>query len=77
MTRARRICTSSARRLPYKLISPTRCNQAFSSARFDELTDKNLPAVPVLAVEVLFRSGRLVDLNLKRAAHERMGTPSY
>ncbi|MGH3885251.1 MAG: Uma2 family endonuclease [Pseudonocardiaceae bacterium] len=46
-------------------------------ARFDELTDKNLPAAPVLAVEVLSPSGRLIDLNLKRAAYERMGTPSY
>jgi Uma2 family endonuclease len=31
----------------------------------------------VLAVEVLSPSGRLIDLNLKRAAYERMGTPSY
>jgi Uma2 family endonuclease len=46
-------------------------------ARFDELTDKNLPAAPVLAVEVLSPSGRLIDLNLKRAAYERMGTRSY
>jgi Uma2 family endonuclease len=46
-------------------------------ARFDELTDKNLPAAPVLAVEVLSPSGRLIDLNLKRAAYERMRTPSY
>lgn len=46
-------------------------------ARFDELTDKNLPAAPVLAVEVLSPSGRLIDLNLKRAAYQRMGTPSY
>lgn len=46
-------------------------------ARGDELTEKNLPAAPVLAVEVLSPSGRLVDLNLKRAAYERMGTPSY
>lgn len=46
-------------------------------ARFEELTDKNLPAAPVLAVEVLSPSGRLIDLNLKRAAYERMGTPSY
>ena len=45
--------------------------------RFDELTDKNLPAAPVLAVEVLSPSGRLIDLNLKRAAYQRMGTPSY
>jgi Uma2 family endonuclease len=46
-------------------------------ARFDQLTDKNLPAAPVLAVEVLSLSGRLIDLNLKRAAYQRMGTPSY
>ncbi len=46
-------------------------------ARFDQLTDKNLPTAPVLAVEVLSRSGRLIDLNLKHAAYERMGTPSY
>ncbi len=30
----------------------------------------------MLAVEVLSPSGRLIDLNLKRAAYERMGTPS-
>jgi Uma2 family endonuclease len=46
-------------------------------ARFDELTDKNLPAAPVLAVEVLSPSGRLIDLNLKRAHYQRLGTPSY
>jgi Uma2 family endonuclease len=46
-------------------------------ARFDELTDKNLPTAPVLAIEVLSSSGRLIDLNLKRATYERMGTPSY
>jgi Uma2 family endonuclease len=46
-------------------------------ARLEELTDKNLPAAPVLAVEVLSPSGRLIDLNLKRAAYQRMGTPSY
>jgi len=46
-------------------------------ARRDELTEKNLPVAPVLAVEVLSPSGRLVDLNLKRAAYERMGTPSH
>ncbi|HWR46812.1 MAG TPA: Uma2 family endonuclease [Pseudonocardiaceae bacterium] len=46
-------------------------------ARFDDLTEKNLPTAPVLAVEVLSPSGRLIDLNLKRAAYERMGTPCY
>ena len=46
-------------------------------ARFDELTDQNLPGAPVLAVEVLSPSGRLIDLNLKRAHYQRLGTPSY
>lgn len=46
-------------------------------ARRAQLTEKNLPAAPVLAVEVLSPTRRLVDLNLKRAAYERMGTPSY
>lgn len=46
-------------------------------ARLEELTDKNLPAAPVLAIEVLSPSGRLIDLNFKRAAYQRMGTPSY
>lgn len=46
-------------------------------ARFDEFTDRELPVAPVLAVEVLSRSGRLIDLNLKRAAYERMGTTCY
>ncbi len=46
-------------------------------ARRDQLTEKNLPAAPMLAVEVLSPTRRLVDLNLKRAAYERMGTPSY
>jgi Uma2 family endonuclease len=46
-------------------------------ARFAELTEKNLPTGPVLAVEVLSRSGRLIDLNLKRATYQRMGTASY
>jgi Putative restriction endonuclease len=47
------------------------------AARFDELTDKNLPAATILAVEVLSPSGRLIDLDLKRAHYQRLGTPSY
>jgi Uma2 family endonuclease len=35
-------------------------------ARFDDLTEKNLPTAPMLAVEVLSPNGRLIDLNLKR-----------
>lgn len=39
--------------------------------------EKNLPAPPVLAVEVLSPSTRLVDLDLKKERYERAGIPSY
>lgn len=45
--------------------------------RFEDFTDKDLPAVPVLAVEVLSPGAALYDLNLKRALYEREGVPSY
>lgn len=40
-------------------------------------TETNLPTAPVLAVEVLSPSTRLVDLNLKKERYERAGIPSY
>ncbi len=46
-------------------------------ARYGDLTPKNLPVAPVLAVEVLSASTALNDLNNKRAAYERMGAASY
>jgi len=46
-------------------------------ARYVDLTQKNLPAAPVLAVEVRSPSTALVDLNLKKAAYERFGVGSY
>ncbi|HEX5401067.1 MAG TPA: Uma2 family endonuclease [Pseudonocardiaceae bacterium] len=46
-------------------------------ARDEDLTEKNLPVAPLLAVEVLSRSSVLKDLNLKEAAYQRMGVPSY
>ena len=46
-------------------------------ARYVDLTPKNLPVAPVLAVEVLSTSTALNDLNNKKAAYERMGTTSY
>jgi Uma2 family endonuclease len=45
--------------------------------RYIDLTEKNLPVAPLLAVEVLSRSTRLVDLNLKKAHYERIGVASY
>jgi Uma2 family endonuclease len=46
-------------------------------ARRADLTDRNLPAAPVLAVEVLSPSTRLIDLNLKRARYEQARCGSY
>ncbi len=46
-------------------------------ARRRDVTDRNLPAPPVLTVEVLSPSTRLVDLNLKLARFQAAGTASY
>ena len=43
----------------------------------EDFTDKDLPAPPVLAVEVLSPSTAMYDLNLKKAVYERLGTGSY
>lgn len=47
------------------------------AARDEDLTETNLPAAPVLAVEVLSPSTKLYDLNFKKAAYERLGVVSY
>jgi Uma2 family endonuclease len=46
-------------------------------ARRADLTEKNLPAAPALAVEVLSPSTRRIDLGTKRLAFESAGVPSY
>lgn len=46
-------------------------------ARYADLTPKNLPVAPVLAVEILSASTALNDLNNKKAAYQRMGAASY
>jgi Uma2 family endonuclease len=46
-------------------------------ARRAEITDRNLPAPPVLAVEVLSFSTRSVDLMVKRERLQRAGCPHY
>ncbi|WP_086848876.1 Uma2 family endonuclease, partial [Amycolatopsis kentuckyensis] len=43
----------------------------------EDFTDQDLPAPPVLAVEVLSPSTAIHDLNTKKAAYERLGTGSY
>ncbi|MDF1604875.1 Uma2 family endonuclease [Nocardioides sp. YIM 152315] len=42
-----------------------------------KLAGRKMVGLPVLAVEVLSRSTRLIDLNLKRAAFERAAVTSY
>ncbi|MPZ65223.1 MAG: Uma2 family endonuclease [Pseudonocardiaceae bacterium] len=46
-------------------------------ARYDDLTEANLPVPPVLAMETLSRSTQLNDRNTKKAHYERLGVPSY
>jgi Uma2 family endonuclease len=46
-------------------------------ARYEDLTPKNLPAPPLLAVEIRSPSTALIDRNLKRATYARFGIPSY
>jgi Uma2 family endonuclease len=46
-------------------------------ARKQDLTEKHLPAAPLLAVEVLSSSSVLYDTASKKAAYERFGVRSY
>jgi Uma2 family endonuclease len=45
--------------------------------RRSDLTDRDLPTAPLLAVEVLSASTRRIDLMLKRSRYEAAGCPSY
>lgn len=45
--------------------------------RLTDFTEKDLPHPPVLVVEVSSPSTTLIDRNVKKAAYERMGVPSY
>jgi Uma2 family endonuclease len=42
-----------------------------------DFTERNLPVAPLLAVEILSPSTRLIDLNLKKVRFERAGVASY
>ncbi len=46
-------------------------------ARDTDFTAQDLQVAPLLAVEVLSPSTRLIDLNLKRARYEAAGCPAY
>jgi len=43
----------------------------------DQLSGTKITRAPVLAVEVRSPSTALIDLNLKKAAYERLGVPSH
>jgi Uma2 family endonuclease len=45
--------------------------------RTEDLSERNLPTVPVLALEILSPSTRDVDLHLKKARLARAGCPHY
>lgn len=45
--------------------------------RIGDFTEKDLPAPPVLVVEVLSPSTALIDLNTKKAVYERLGVADY
>ncbi|MDS0136407.1 MULTISPECIES: Uma2 family endonuclease [unclassified Amycolatopsis] len=45
--------------------------------RGEDFTELDLPAPPLLAVEVLSPSTAIHDLNTKKAVYERLGTASY
>lgn len=46
-------------------------------ARYEDLTPRNLPVAPLLAVEVRSPSTAAIDVTLKKLAYERYGVPSY
>ncbi len=46
-------------------------------ARFADITDRDLPTVPLLAVEVASPSTRLFDLNTKKAKFDESGIPAF
>lgn len=46
-------------------------------ARRGDLSDRDLPTAPLLAVEVLSPSTRRIDLTLKRSRYEAAGCPAY
>ncbi len=45
--------------------------------RDEDVTSRGLPVAPLLAVEVLSPSTKVIDLTIKKAAFQRMGVPSY
>lgn len=53
------------------------CQPDILVAPRDTFTARDLPVAPLLAVEILSPSTRLIDLNLKKASYEMAGCASY
>lgn len=53
------------------------CQPDILVAPHDAFTARDLPGAPLLAVEILSPSTRLIDLNLKKASYEMAGCASY
>ena len=64
-------------RLDVKLADTTVLEPDVLVVRVSDIGEKNIPAAPVLVVEVLSPSTRRYDLLLKRAAYEEHGVESY
>lgn len=62
---------------PVGLAEDTELQPDVVVARVADLTDKDLPTAPALALEVLSPSTKLIDLNVKKERLRRAGTPAY
>lgn len=75
------VCPSDLRVIPAPFaVQPDRSNEVQPDvlvARHADFTERNLPKAPVLAVEIISPSSRLVDANLKKAFYERLAAPRY
>jgi Uma2 family endonuclease len=63
--------------LDVKLTDDTVLQPDLLVVRQEDVGPRNVQVAPLLAVEVLSPSTRLVDLNLKRARYEQAGCPAY
>lgn len=63
--------------LDVKLASDTVLQPDILVARSVDFDRRGLPRAPLLAVEILSPSTRLIDLNTKKARYEVAGCPSY
>jgi Uma2 family endonuclease len=61
----------------YRLADGSELVPDITVARTEDLGDKRLTRTPLLVVEVMSQSSRLLDPTVKRAKYEQGGVPSY